>query len=70
MNGNRWDKISKKYTKSSSASSDEVKKLLGLDFTENMKGELNGDVKKKMLDPALIMDLRHSEVNKLEWKIV
>lgn len=64
MNANRWNKISEKYSlNSQSTTSKEVKKFLEMNFTEELNDELCGKSIKKVIDPALIMDLRHKEVS-------
>lgn len=64
MNANRWNKISGKYSvNSQSTTSNEVKKFLNMNFTEELNDELCGKSIKKVIDPALIMDLRHKEVS-------
>lgn len=64
MNTNRWNKISEKYSlNSQSTTSNEVKKFLSMNFTQDLNDELCGKSIKKVIDPALIMDLRHKEVS-------
>lgn len=64
MSENRWNKISRKFTNSPSATSDAVKKFLELNFTSGYHGQLCGTSSSSPeINPALIMDLRHNSVN-------
>jgi hypothetical protein len=64
-NNNRWNNIKKKYNLNNNITSSTVQKFLDLNFTDCVKDELCGVAEKKILDPALIMELRHEAVRKI-----
>lgn len=61
----RWDRIRKRHTNTINVKTETVKKLFAIDFVGRKQLKtLNGDLlNDPVLDPVLVMDLRHEIVN-------
>lgn len=60
----RWDRIRKRHLNSLSVKTETVKKFFAMDFIgrDQLKALSEDNSKKKVLDPVLVMNLRHEMV--------
>uniref|UniRef100_A0A182R2Z7 Uncharacterized protein n=1 Tax=Anopheles funestus TaxID=62324 RepID=A0A182R2Z7_ANOFN len=71
----RWDRIRRKHLNNLTVTSKTVKKFINMDFVDEnqlrllMSGECAGSGTKPMLDPLLVMDIRHEMIRRKEDKV-
>ncbi|XP_035911244.1 probable DNA double-strand break repair Rad50 ATPase [Anopheles stephensi] len=71
----RWDRIRRKHLNNLTVTSKTVKKFINMDFVDEsqlrllMAGESAGGGAKPMLDPVLVMDIRHEMIRRKEDRV-